>query len=355
MRPSRFFAVILAILFCPASPAFAQIGPKLHDINGFIAKGAFHELDPELMKRRLSMQEITKANLNGEPTDIENVLAWVAKCEKLDSRVEELALVQGKVSILLPPNTTGDEAYTACFYAFGFNGLGLSGVGDELLLVRYEKHPELPRLSRPWNRDQILPTQLFRLGYLKPDPILRQYRDKIGSPAGHAVLETRSHVLIVTDTPKALESMRAHVDAEILEAMGVPASNGQRPVDQVGTPSLGAIASREAIHFYLMAFARSNQFRLAAAQDRNLAPRFYPEADLWTSEQGYRALAAEYERIGEFVQLARETGGEGWENANPARTLSPVEQKRLAIRFGLASVGPARPNAAKNKKAARKR
>jgi hypothetical protein len=355
MRPRRFYVVLVAMLISSMSRGFAQTGPKLHDINGFIAKGAFHELDPELMKRRLSPEEIAKASLNGEPTDIKNVLAWMAKCEELDARVEEPVEVKGKISVFLPPNMMGDEAYTACFYAFSFNGLGLSGAGDELVLVRSEKHPKLPRLARPWNRDQVLSTQLFRLGYLKPDPILRHYRDKAGSPAGHAVLETRSNVLIAVDTPKALESLRAHIDTEILEAMGVPAANGPPPGDELRPPSLGAIASREAIHFYLLAFARWNQFPLASAQNRIVAPRHYPEADVWTSEEGYKRLATEYARISEFVRLARETGGEDWEEPNPARTFSSAEQKRRAIRFGLASAGPARGNTAKNKKTARKR
>ena len=355
MRPWRFVVEIVAILFGPVNSGFAQTAPKLHDINGFMLKGALHELDPELMKRRLTLQEIAKANLNGEPADIENVLAWMAKCEKLKSRVEEPLEVQGKISVYLPPNTTGDEAYTACYYAFSFNGLGLLGTGDELKLVRYEKHPRLPRSGSPWNRDQVLSTQLFRLGYLKPDPVLRQYRDKAGSALGHAVLEPKSNVLIVTDTPKALESLRVHVDAEVLEAMGVPGSKDNPPGDGLRPPSLGAIASLDTIHFYLTAFARWNQFPLAGAQDRALAAKHYPEADVWMSEQGYRALAAEYQRIGEFVRLARETGGEGWDDPNPARTLSPAEQRRLAIRFGLATSGPVRANTTKNKKTARKR
>jgi hypothetical protein len=355
MRPQRFFLVIVVFLIISVRPGFGQTGPKLHDINGFMAKGAFKELDAELMKRRLSIQEIKKAGLNGEPTDVEIVLAWMAKCEKLNSRVEEPAAVQGKISILLPPNAMGEEAYTACYYAFSFNGLGLLGTGDELLLVRYEKHPRLPRSGRAWNRDQILSTQLVRLGYLKPDPILRQFRDKVGSAAGHAVLEPRSNVVIVTDTPAALESLRTHIDAEVLEAMGVPASKEVGPGDTLRPPSLGAIASKETIHFYLMAFARWNQFPLTAAQDRNVAPRHYPEADVWTSTQGYSALAAEYQRIIEFVQVARETGGEGWNDPNPERTLSPAEQRRRAIRFGLANVGPERANTTKNKKTARKR
>ena len=184
MRLWRCVVVIVAPFIAPLSPAFAQRGPMVHDINGFIAAGAFKELDSAPMKRRLSLNEINKAGLDGEPTDIENVLAWMAKCETLDSRVEEPVVVQGKISIHLPPNTLGEEAYTACYYAFNSNGLGLLGTGDELKLVRHEQHPQLPRSGRLWTRNQILSTRLFRLGYLKPDPILRQYRDKVGSAVG---------------------------------------------------------------------------------------------------------------------------------------------------------------------------
>jgi hypothetical protein len=354
MRAGSFLVAIALVNSLPVG-VIAQTPPKLHDINGFIVKGAFKELDPELIKRRLSLEEITNAGLNGEPIEIEKFLAWTAKCEKLDSHVDEPTIVQGKISILLPPNTMGDEAYSACFYAFSFNGLGLLGRGNELDLVRSEKHPQLPRSARPWNREQVLATQLFRLGYLKPDPILRQYRDRAGTAAGHSVLEAKSNVLIVVDTPAALETLRGHIDAETLEAMGVPAAAADVPGGELRPPSLGAIASSETIHFYLMAFARRNHFPLVAAQDRAVAPRRYPEANVWMSDRDYQALAAEYQRVGEFVQAARETGGEGWVDPNPARTFSPAEQKRRAIRFGLASAGPARANTAKNKKTARKR
>jgi hypothetical protein len=136
--------------------------------------------------------------------------------------------------------------------------------------------------------------------------------------------------------------------------MGVPASKEPEPGNALRPPSLGAIASSETIHFYLMAFARWNEFPLAPAQDRAVAARRYPEANVWTNEEGYRALAAEYRRINEFVRLARETGAEDWVDPNPARTLSPAEQKRRTIRFGLVSAGPGPVNTAKKKKTTRK-
>jgi hypothetical protein len=353
MRPLRFLVALVLVSRIGESQGFAQGGPKLHDIDGFMAKGLHTALDPEMMKRRLSLQEIERANFNVESTDVTDVVGFMAKCEKMGSHVEEPLEVRGKLPVFLPPNTMGDEAYTACFYAFNLNGLGLSSAGDDLVVVRPEKHPRLPRPGGTWNRQRILSTQLFRLGYLKTDPILRKYRDQVGSSAGHAVLDKKSNVVIVTDSPKALELLRAHIDSEILEAMGVPASEGQAHGER-RTPSLGAIASRESIHFYLMAYARWNRMTLGA-QKTGVVAKHYPEADLWTNEQGYRDLAIEYQRISEFVRAARETGGEGWDDPHPERTFSPGEQRRLAIRFGLAGAAPGKGNAQKSKKAARKR
>ena len=186
-----------------------------------MTKGVFTELDPAIMTHRLSLEEIEKAHFSGQPVDIQDVLAWMAKCEKLKFRVEEPLEVRGTISVVLPPNTLGDEAYTVCYYAFNFNGLGLAGSGDELLLVRPEKHPRLPRPDRSWNPDRILPIRLFRLGYLKPDPILRQYQEKIASTVGQAILEKKSNVLIVMDSETVLAALGRFIDAETIEAMGV--------------------------------------------------------------------------------------------------------------------------------------
>ena len=83
--------------------------------------------------------------------------------------------------------------------------------------------------------------------------------------------------------------------------------------------------------------------------------RRYPEADLWTNERGYRALEHEFKRVDEFVKLARQTGGQGWDEPNPERTLSPGEQKRLTIRFGVVAPQRGTGNVTKSKKTARKR
>ena len=179
----------------------------------------------------------------------------MAKFEKLDTKIAEPTVVRGVIPIFLPPNTMGDEAYTTCFSAFANNGLDLAATDGVLELVRPETRPGRPQPKRPWNRDAVLSTRLVPLGYLKPDPILRHYRDKVGTAAGHAVLEPKSNVLIFTDTAAPVAAIRDYVDSQVLEAMGVPASEGHVLGEEIRPPSLGAIASRECIHFYLMTFA----------------------------------------------------------------------------------------------------
>jgi hypothetical protein len=356
MRLRVYVMTVVASMVLAASPAFAQNRPRLHDIDGFMTKGVFTELDPAILRHRLSLEEIDKAHLSGQLVDIREILDWLAKCEKLDSQIEEPLQVRGTISVFLPPNTLGDEAYTVCYYAFNFNGLGLAGSGNELLLVRPEKHPRLPRPTRSWNPDRILPIRLFRLGYLKPDPILRQYRDKIASSVGEAILEKKSNVLIVMDSERALQSLGRFIDSETLEAMGVGPARGQVPAQEPQPPSVGAIASRDNIHFYLMALARSYRFRLAPIRVTGVASKYYPEAGLWTDDEGFHALEAEYKRINEYVRLFRETGADGFNQININRTLTPREQKTLAIRFGIAdsAAGDTKTQKTKNK-AARKR
>jgi len=347
--------VFVAALALVVKPALAQAGPKLLDINGFMVKGVFTELDSELVSHRLSLREIEESHLDGKSTGIKDVLGLMATYEKLRPHVDEPLEVRGEIPVFLPPNTMGDEAYTACFYAFSFNGLVLAGSGDELVLVRPETRRELARPERPWNRDQVLSTELFRLGYLKPDPIMKHYHDKLGTTAGHAVLEKRSNILLVTDRAAALDRLRNYVDSEILEAMGVPASEEHAPDEGPRPPSLGAIASRENIHFYLVAHARWSRIPLVAAEEKGVLARHYPEADLWTHERGFKALENEYKRVNQFVQLARQTGGQEWDEPDPERTLSPGEQKRLKIRFGVVGPPPGKGSVTKTKKSARKR
>ncbi len=352
-----FFRSLLLLVSSAATalPGYAQEKPKLLEIDGFMAKGAFTELDPERAKHRLSLEEIVTDHLNGEVTDITDILRFMANQEKMRFRVEEPLEVRGEVLVSLPPNTMGDEAYTTCFYALSFNGLVVAGSGDELVLVRPETRPALERPRRPWNRKQVLSTQLFRLGYLEPDPILRQYRDQIGTAAGQAVLEKKSNLVIVGDTAAALAKLREHIDSEILQAMGVPAAAENQGGEELRPPTSGAIASRESIHFYLLAYARMSQIPLAPAESKGVFTRRYPEADVWTDERGYRALENEYRRVNEFARFARRMEREGPNEPVPGRTLSPAAQRRLAIHYGVVSSAAARPNLPKNKRTVRKR
>jgi hypothetical protein len=355
---TRTFLQFVAIAACLTSaqrPAFAQEKPKLLEINGFMFKGVFTELDAEQMKRRLSLADLEKSHFNGKATEIEKILGFMAKSEKMRSRVDEPLEVRGEIPVTLPPNSMGNEAYTACFYAFTLNGLVLGGSGDELILIRPETRRNLPRPERPWNRERVLPIQLFRLGYLKSDPILAQYRDKLGTKAGRAILDVRSNVVIVADTAASLEKLQRYIDAEAVEAMGVSAVAGHAPGDALRPPSLGAIAARENIHFYLMTFARMSQIPMSGSEEQGVSDKYYPEADLWIGARGYRVLESEYKRINEFVQHARQTGGEEWPVPDGERTLSLARQKKLSIHFGVVTPEPGQPKPAKTKKPARRR
>jgi hypothetical protein len=356
MRYSLAWARFVAYCLAFAGPrVLAQNQPKLHELPAFMVKGGYAALVPELLKQRFSLKEIEEAHLNGDATDLKDVLGLMAKFEKLGITVAEPTTVRGPLPVYLPPNAKGDEAYTACFCAFTYNGLVMDVARGELELVRPETRPALKRPVRPWNRLEVLSTRLFRLGYLKPDPIMRQYRDKIGTNVGHAIVELNSNDLIIVDKAPAIEAMSRYLDSQVLEAMGVPASDANGAGEGLRPPSLGAIASRETIHFYLQAFARVNEIPLVASQQRGGCDRQYPEADLWTNEAGYRALAAEFQRVNEFVRAARESGGDGWVEPSPGRTFSPSEQKRLDIRYGVISQPAGTQKTKKAAKTAKKR
>ena len=355
MRTAHSLAALIVSLVMLANRGFAADEPGIHRLDGFMVKGAFTELDREHTKHRLSLRELEKDGLDGRPRPIGDILNLMASYEKMESQIDEPLQVRGDIRVALTPNTTGDEAYTACFFALTYNGLVLSGSGGDLVLVRPETRPALSPPKRRWDRDHILSTQLFRLGYLNSNPILARYHDALGTPEGHAVFETKSNILIVTDTGAALEKLGRHIDSEILEAMGAPAPAGEGAAPEIRLPSRGAIASREGIHFYLLAYARSNRLPMVASQQRGVATNYYPEADLWTSEPGFRVLEQEYRRVGEAMQLVAEAAAQGWVDPHPERTLTPVAQKRLEIRFGLVSSLPGKANVKATKKAARRR
>jgi hypothetical protein len=351
--------LVTATFYLGVTPgaAFAQNGPKVHDIPAFFVKGGAEQLDPNLLKHRYSQREIDEAKLNGESTDIKDALRLMATFEKLEIRIAEPFEVRGTMPIYLPPNTMGEEAYTTCFIAFTYNGLVLSATGPDFELVRPETRTGLARAARPWNRSQILAARLYRLGYLKPDPIMRHYQEQIGTREGHAVLQPKSNMLIVVDAATALETLQEYIDSQVVEAMGVPASPAHAAGEEPRAPSLGAIVSPESVHFYLMTFARWSHVPLFASEQKAIHDRYYPEADLWTNERDYRALQTEYRRINEFVRLARDTGGERWVDPTPGRVFEPIEQRKFEIRYGVVCMPPTRATAprSKTKKSAKKR
>ena len=68
-------------LSCPRRPA--QQKPRLQAIDGFMIQGVFTELDSEQMKHRLSLAEIEKSHFDGISTDIQGILTYMARSEKL--------------------------------------------------------------------------------------------------------------------------------------------------------------------------------------------------------------------------------------------------------------------------------
>jgi hypothetical protein len=356
MQTVHCFVMAVACFLLLTQPAPAPVKPRLLAIDGYMAKGATAELDPEVMKRRFSLADIARLHFDGKSTEIEGILKLMAGAEKLRARIDEPLEVHGEIPVTLPPNTTGSEAYTTCFYAFNLNGLAVAGLGEELVLIRPDARPDAPRLERKWNRDQILPIRLFRLGYLRSDPILAQYKDKLGTKAGRAILEARSNVVIVSDKASSLERLERYIDVETVQAMGVPAAAGHTAAEGLRPPSLGAVIARANVHFYLVAFARLSQIPISGSKKEGVFDRHYPEADVWVGERGYRMLESEFRRIDAYAQLARKTGGQDWPVLDDERTLSPAEQSRLAIHFGVVIPDPqsAPPTNAKTKTKARK-
>src|SRR6202041_2911996 len=113
-----------------------------------------------------------------------------------------------------------------CYLALTYNGLVLAGSADELCLVRPESTRDVPNPRRKRDPMRILATRLFRVGFLSPDPILRIYREEIGTGEGNAVLVPKANVVIVIDTGPALEKLAGRIDEEILAAMGDSAADG---------------------------------------------------------------------------------------------------------------------------------
>ena len=64
MRPRHLLVLLAVFVVSSMSAGLAQTGAKLHEIDGFMAKGLFSELDPELMRRRLSLAGTGKGRLD---------------------------------------------------------------------------------------------------------------------------------------------------------------------------------------------------------------------------------------------------------------------------------------------------
>jgi hypothetical protein len=355
MRSPLLFAGLFLVLSTGADRATAADGPGIHRLDGYMVQGVFRKLDPEPLEHRLSLREIEQKGLDGRPVDIGDILGLMASYERLRPRIKEPLEVRGKIRVALTPNTLGDEAYSACFVAMTYNGLVLTGDSGELTLVRPETRRDLPIPRRPWDREHVLSTRLFRLGYLNSDEILRHYRDAIGTKEGHAVLEPRSNVVIVTDSDVALVKLGIFIDSQTLAAMGRPSRERAGRAEGPRLPSAGATTSRAGIHFYLLAYARSTGIPLVATEQPVVAAKYYPEADLWTSERGHQALEEEARRVNKAVRLTREAAAQGWVDPHPERTLSPAAQRRLAIRFGLVSPLPGKASAPSQRTARRRR
>lgn len=357
MRPHRLFAALaVGLAVFPARTGTADDRPTLHELREFMARGAFTELDRELARRPLSLAEIEKDGLDGRPRPVVDILETMARFEKLHARVAEPLEVRGEMSVRLTPNTTGEEAYTACFLAFTYNGLAVAGQGEELVLVRPETRPELPPPKRKWDPSRILAARLLRLGYLAPDPILKHYREEIGTGDGHAIIVPKANVVIAIDTEPALAKLAALVDDETMAAMGVAPADSPAAAAGPRPPSAGAIASRAGVHFYLQAFARKHDIAMAGTVDPQAAPKSYPEMNVWLSQRGSETLGWEYRRIMGQAARARQAAEAGWVDPRPDRVLTPAAQRRMEIRFGLAaSPDSERPRARTTKKAARRK
>lgn len=351
---TRAFLLGMALwLTVAGDPAVAQDRPSLREMQDFMTKGSQSELDADLCRHRLNLAEIERDGLDGRPTRIGDIVAVLARYEKLTPRVDEPLEVRGDMRIWLTPNTTGRELFTTCFLGLTYNGLVLSGNRTEFVLARPESRKDVPLPRRRWNPNRILSTRLFRLGYLASDPILRKYRDEIGTGEGNAVIVPKANVVIVTDTDDALDALGARIDSETIAAMGSSATD--EAAGEARPPSLGAVASRECLHFYLMAFARSHRMPFYAARQQGAATRSYPEADVWLNDRGYQMMSAEYRRVSELIPVAREAAEQGWVDPRPDRTLAPAAQKRLEIRFGLVSPLPGGDRERTSKKAARRK
>ena len=85
----------------------------------------------------------------------------------------------------------------------------------------------------------------------------------------------------------------------------------------------------------LMTFARVSRIPISGSKTQGIAERHYPEADVWLGERGYRAFEAEFKRINEFVQLARDTSAKTGRRSTASHAFARRSEKaRDPLRSG---------------------
>ena len=154
-------------------PACAQNRPRLHDIDGFMTKGVFTELDPTIMTHRLSLEEIEKAHLGGQPVDIQDDPGLDGEVRKAGVlRSKSLSRCEARFRLSCHqtlwgtrPTQSATTLLSSTVWVFPDQGTSSCLCGPKNTLG-YRVPIELGIA------DWILPIRLFRLGYLKPDPII---------------------------------------------------------------------------------------------------------------------------------------------------------------------------------------
>ena len=118
-------------------------------------------------------------------------------------------------------------------------------------------------------------------------------------------LKPKSNVVIVSDKPASLEKLERYIDAEVLQAMGVPAAAGHDRRRWSATPQpRGDRRPREHSFLPSRLFARTSHIPMSGSEERASLTNITPKPTSGSAQRGYRLLEAEYKRINEFVQLA---------------------------------------------------
>ena len=122
-------------------------------------KGVFTELDPEQMKRRLSLADIEKLHFDGKSTGYPRHprVSWPGP-RSCASKVDEPLEVRGEIPLTLPPNTMGNEAYTDVLLCVQSQRTGRGRQRRSAASSSGPNPGPTSRvLERTWNREQVLP------------------------------------------------------------------------------------------------------------------------------------------------------------------------------------------------------